>query len=128
MSAFVVQDTVINALVTFSACCEGCRLSRHMLIDFHHDRQIVGQILLDENYRSVNSRYNENDAAPNYRHKKYQRPLKPVHILKLCGYLTYQSCETDDWQDSNAYRLIQWIKNEAISQLSGYDDFQPWHI
>lgn len=51
--------------------------------------------------------------------------LKPVDILKMCACLDYQSCETDDWRNTLAYRLILRIETAATRQLPGYED-APW--
>lgn len=51
--------------------------------------------------------------------------LKPVDILKMCDGLEYQSCETDDWDKTLAYRLLTRIRKAAIHELPGYED-APW--
>jgi hypothetical protein len=51
--------------------------------------------------------------------------LPAVHILKMCACLAYQSCETDDWDKTKAYELLQMIKDAAIRKLPGYED-APW--
>lgn len=127
MSAFVCQDAVFHALVSYAESCERCRLPFGQIIDFRNDQQKVGQILLDENYRSVNHRYAESDEAPYYYFKRFKQ-LKPVEILSLCSYYSYQSCETENWPETPAYRLIDWIRDEAIRQLPGYDNFRPFNL
>lgn len=51
--------------------------------------------------------------------------LAPVDILKMCAGLEYQSCETDDYQSTLAYRLLHHIRLAAIKALPGYDA-GPW--
>jgi len=51
--------------------------------------------------------------------------VPPLHILSMCSCLEYQSCETNDWQKTLAYRLIQRIKDAAIRALPGYEN-APW--
>lgn len=51
--------------------------------------------------------------------------LKPVDILAMCACLDYQCCETNDWESTLAYKLVNRIKDAAIKQLPGYDD-APW--
>ena len=48
--------------------------------------------------------------------------LKPVQLLKLCACVAYQSCETDDWESTVAFALLQSIKDAAIRALPGYED------
>lgn len=49
----------------------------------------------------------------------------PVTILKLCDCLEYQSCETEDWEETPAHELLQRIRKAAIRTLPGYED-APW--
>ena len=51
--------------------------------------------------------------------------LKPIAILKMLDCLNYQSCETDDWRDTVAFRLLECIRSAAIRTLPGYED-APW--
>ena len=51
--------------------------------------------------------------------------VPPLHILHMCSCLEYQSCESPDWRETLAYRLILAIKDAAIRALPGYDD-APW--
>jgi len=76
-----------------------------------------GPCLLDEEIEEAAALY----AAHFMAHPKYVRSLKSVQILTLCSSVDYQSCETDDWKDTLAWRQLDWIKNEAIRQLPGYD-------
>lgn len=51
----------------------------------------------------------------------YHAPT-PIQILKLSRALDYQSCETDDWKDTLAWRQLDWINGEVIRSLPGYED------
>lgn len=89
-------------------------------------------ILLAENVRSVRCRYA--DDIGDYDEIQISAsdvlgaaPLQPVVILKLCNCLSYQSCESDDWETTNAYKLLQQIKDAAIRLLPGYED-APWGL
>lgn len=94
-------------------------------------------LLYQENVRSVGTRYPRDSRAelpgpistPEHMTvselelAQFQRDrLPPVLILKMCDCLEYQSCETDDYQDTLAYRLLNAIRKAAIHQLPGYDD------
>lgn len=89
-------------------------------------------ILLAENVRSVRARYADDMGdyeEINISAREVLRPatLSPVAVLKLCNCLAYQSCETDDWETTNAYKLLQQIKDAAIRILPGYED-APWGL
>jgi hypothetical protein len=82
----------------------------------------TGQILWDENARSVNYRYKENDPAPRYSFTFRLSFTPPVQIIKAAHCLDYQSCETDDWETTLAYKILQTIISAACHNLPGYDD------
>ena len=95
--------------------------------------------LYAENIRSVLHRYPDDDeeSAPGPIKKpknivvtgrdqcaaKYRLPT--VAVLKMCNCLSYQSCETNDWESTPAHKLLQAIKEAAIRVLPGYED-APW--
>lgn len=97
--------------------------------------------LLKENIRSVKHRYGCNDlpgprmnlgdqylAVAAYARDYIKKPGKhpsPVTICKLANGLAYQSCETDDWENTHAYRQVDLIINNAVRSLPGYEE-APW--
>jgi hypothetical protein len=87
----------------------------------------VARILYLENVRSVDHLYQEsNDIDPeHWTLRGYPKLFNPVHILKMCDCLEYQSCENEDYRDSLAYLLLERIRKHAIHNLPGYDD-APW--
>jgi hypothetical protein len=101
--------------------------------------QNVARGLARENIRSVAHRYPDTvsgdrpgpslldeeieEAAALYAAHFVTNPqqLRPIQIIKLCQGYDHQSCETDDWKDTLAWRQMDWIKGEAISHLDGYN-------
>ena len=86
----------------------------------------IGQVLIDQNYRSYNTRYDELEQ-PNIfeitgQDLMYMSRLTPVETLKALASYDYQSCETPDWQQTDAYKLVGFIRYCAISALPGYND------
>lgn len=55
------------------------------------------------------------------------RALEPVAVLKLIRCFEYQSCETDDWKESQAFAYCEALTVRMIHQLPGYDD-APWGL
>jgi len=49
------------------------------------------------------------------------RRLQLIDILSMSSSYAYQSCETEDWKSSLAFRQIDWIQDAAIRQLPGFD-------
>lgn len=131
MSAYLVDYKTIQALVQFAARPEyGSPASYYwngerFLIT---DESQIGQILWSENNRSVNYRYDEQKPNPNYKHThSYRLTPPPLHIIKLCDCLDYQSCETPDWNTTEAHAVLQYIRERAIHELPGYED-APWGV
>jgi hypothetical protein len=93
----------------------------------------VGRILLEENVRSVNYRYggrigdDEKNAAALYCFTYAARPLSPVQLIKAVHCLDYQSCETEDWETTQAWRICQAVLSAATGRLPGYEA-AAWEI
>lgn len=86
----------------------------------------VGQILVDQNYRSYNHRYDEGLEPEVFEitgnDLKYTKRLTPVEALKALASYDYQSCETPDYLKTNACRLADLIRHYTIEALPGYDE------
>jgi hypothetical protein len=134
MSAYIVSNTHINALVTFA-------IDARVSFYFANERTEItarnaaeiGRALMDENVRSVATRYRsgitreEQTAGNDYLFKRFNTPLTPVEAIKACHNLSYQSCETDDWEATKAHRILDAIQDKAVTQLPGYEK-APWGI
>ena len=123
MSAWIVSDAHIDALITYAHSGGYDRVNRP------ETETELGQILVNENYRSVNARYRNEYGEPHrYTFKPYiDKPLKPVVVIKLCNCFDYQACETDDYPKTPAAHIVESIRDRAISNLPGYDD-APWGL
>jgi hypothetical protein len=118
MSAFTVNKQTIDAIVTFA---KRKRMYENDMLNR------IGQILWDANFKSVNHRYNENTIAPNYEFKTHGLDMTAVCVLKLIACLNYQCCEFDEWPETEAFRILERIKNRAIASLPGYEE-APWGL
>ena len=87
----------------------------------------VGAVLLAENRRSVDHRYDEEDLEEFYSFRRV-RPdtITPIRVLDACRGYVYQSCEHPGWHTSEARQVIEAIKNRMIARLCG--DADGWHI
>ncbi len=139
MSAFVVDKAHINALV--NAGLGG----RDPLTWYHNEKyhklhynnaDEVGQMLLNECIRSVGARYQDSEVTDlpgrvdaeyliPFKHKLSYNPLPAVTVFSLINCYKYQSCETDDWEQTEAYAFCQQLEGRLIRNLPGYDD-APW--
>lgn len=118
MSAFIVEDDLIDALLTYATDMRYG--TAHLPGHLGHDLDKIGQILLDENYRSVNARYRNRDKPHKYDFKFWPGELSPVQIIKACDCYDYQACETDNYCETEAAMIVKRIRSKAISNLPGY--------
>ena len=118
MSAFVVTTKHIDYLVAAALAYK---------ITLLPSADVIGSTLLEENYRSVNHRYHDADAAPAYRYTDPKLPIIHIQVIKAAQCLRYQSCEHDGWERSNARHILEGLITEAISRLPGYND-AAWAI
>ena len=129
MSAYIVDDDHIDALVTF--CIDHKLRYRHNGVSLwiHEDNaEAVGRILLDANVASVHHRYegriddDEKNAAANYRFKRFVPGISLMQAICGVRCLDYQSCEHPSWELSTAWRICQSITDHAIARLPGADE------
>lgn len=119
MSAYIVEDSVIDALVTYARKHVN-RLKYILDKDLSGDE--LGQILVNENYRSVNHRYRERSEAERYSFREYTGPLHAIQVIKACNCLDYQSCENNDYRQTQAATIINEIRKTACTKLPGYNE------
>lgn len=62
-----------------------------------------------------------------YSYKQPRRRFSPVEILKAIDCFDYQSCETGDWRETEAYAFCQSLRDDMIGRLPGYSD-AAWSI
>ncbi len=132
MSAFLVNDTHIDALLTWAMRPQWQSLSyyRHgdKRVTFFDNLDTIGQCLINQNYASLNGRYGDTDPAHEYKFTNYFNPLSPVQVIKACDCYNYQACETgEDYWKSEAHEIIDTIRERAIDELPGMDD-AAWEI
>ncbi len=92
--------------------------------------QRVGQMLWDENVKSVQARYPGDRELPGPIGCDYQYPedtawfhnIDPMQVLKACDCYEYQSCEHDRWPTSEAKAYVDALRARAWTSLPGYDD------
>ena len=133
MSAFIVCNEHINAMLQASGnrfrryfgdtCSYYWRKEPRYIVP---DNECIGQKLVNQNYRSVNTRYDENDE-PHVFKVLTLREFSPVEIIKACDCYGYQCCETKDWKRTEAYAIMTALRERAIRALDGYEQ-AAWEI
>ena len=86
----------------------------------------VGAMLLAENRRSVNFRYDEDDWEEPYTFEPVAS-VDPVVVLKALSCYEYQACEHPEWEASEAHAFCEALRQRAIASLPGYAE-APWGI
>ncbi|MDR7277645.1 hypothetical protein [Catenuloplanes atrovinosus] len=143
MSAFVVSDDHIDALLTAGLHSRGLRWfwpeidaasdrgnwtsaalqaqseqrRRELTID---TAGRVGAVLLAENQRSVNHRYDEEELEIPYLFRPVPGTPDPVTTLRIIASYEYQACEHPGWRSSEAYAICDALRHAAIATLPGY--------
>ena len=104
---------------------------------FMDEGRLLVTILDKENVRSLDTRYPNHDHERVsggddtyiFRDKLLQyfevNPLTPGEMFKAIGGLEYQSCESNDYYDSDGYRLLRIISKSTQERVQGYED-APW--
>ncbi len=127
MSAFIISKEHIDCLVTYAVFKRlHCRVNDRTQADLDNADEI-GQLLVNENYRSYNYLYNDENINP-YVYSFTKSPkYSLIQIIKACNCYNYQSCETDDYYQSDAYYLVDNIIKSCIMDLPGYEE-SMWEI
>ena len=115
MSAYVISDRYFQRIGAFVAGLD----RQGLWVDGAlRSPQEVMDILLRENIRSVNIRYGDSDE---FKPVKLRRGIPTPSPLELQGpleSLEYQSCESDDWERTMAYRVIHELRSEMLKVLA----------
>ena len=139
MSAYVVSDKTITAIVTamqhkvFATDLKDP--SNGNIYNARTNPQMYGQMLLNENYRSVNYRYDEQEEPHMFKmtYKTTEKGYRDDFTLgemygSICSYM-YQTCETPEWIGSDIYFAMCHLKDDlAERMLEKLDDEMTWDI
>lgn len=128
MSAFVVSDRHIDALLYW--VINTPRYDAPQVLDgmtVYDQPDLVGQLLVDANERSVSTRYDDEITSHEYKYRQFDRVLSPVEVIKACDCLAYQCCEFSDWKNTKAFRILNAIRESAINTLPEYKT-STWSI
>ena len=121
MSAFIVSDYHINAIVSYGVKREAQFYTKNVGWErFNPDTaQVMAALLYRANVCSVNSRYGERKRATGFRYQRVDvSGLTAADIINACDCLDYQSGEVKTWERSRARRALQAIRESAIEVLA----------
>lgn len=89
--------------------------------------QRVGQILVDQNFASVNHRYQNTETPYLFNPLPFQKRYSMAQVLKACNCYIYQACENPEWEASEAHAIVKSLKHRAVNLLPGYDEAM-WEV
>ena len=138
MSAYIVSDNQINVIVSW-------------FMDYRKDNQlwyelngqygymdnevapVVAQVLYSQNVHSVNDRYTEQTGDESYKFKPITNAKQAYSLAEIAGAidgLEYQSCESDDYHQTDAYKLITSMRKHLLKKVQERDlgDNTTWSI
>jgi hypothetical protein len=129
MSAWIVSKAHIDVMVSAALAAKDWGD-----FSFYHDNERIvvtsdnadeiGQMLWEENHKSVNARYRENTKTPKYTFRPVEVP-SPGEVAKGIGCYEYQSCEHDGWETSAAKAFCTELEGVQIVRLPEYES-APW--
>lgn len=134
MSAFMCTDEHISAIIEYGALV-GCAMYPNGLpsVSFKGNEKFLAQELKNANIRSLNERYDEELTLEKVRFVQRAEsewaafPYDAVQIVKLCDSFNYQACEVNDYESTDAYRIVQTVKDWAARRVDGYEE-AAWAI
>ena len=136
MSAYIVSNKTIS-LIARAFCEYGVNYNADnyepstmgtILLNVRQEE--IGQSLLDQNYKSVNYRYGEDEETPKFEYEDVDDYIRDLGAIIGCiNCYNYQACETPYYDSSYIHDSLNDLKEEvyerAIKQL-GYEE--PWGI
>lgn len=99
----------------------------------HNCADSVGRMLWQANLDSMKARYPNDDYTGEeqdvayYRYPAFTREPEPVAALKLVNCLSYQSCEVENWEETEACRFLRNLAACLVTILPGYKE-AAWSI
>jgi len=138
MSAWIVSKKHIDALVTWATDNNIVAIHKGALHPISGDLDDIGQSLWNENFKSVNYRYDEKRKTPQY--KFVRNRVSDMVIFKNIGCYDYQTCEHAGYKNSFAFAFVEAVMKkldekgynhsriEMITYLSNQYEKASWGI
>lgn len=139
MSAYLVSPIHLDVIVSYFATVTRqsdqlwCTINGQYTYLDKTNAEHLAYILWRENVRSVNNRYQEHNSDETYVFTSYPyiRDLyKAEEIACALDCLEYQSCEREDYHQSEAWNNICMMRKHLLRELAEQElgDNTPWEI
>lgn len=122
MSCYVVSDLTISAIVAAMAARRDAGLKDEKTgIKYNPATcgQIVGQMLLDANYASVNERYGEHSTAHGFKLTR-KADGKPFTLGEMYGCIEcyeYQTCQQPGYDTSEIRDALDYARDDLARKM-----------
>lgn len=138
MSCYIIGDDKIDFILSFLKLKKGgyffIQNKGHLVNLDKADEStrdflnLVGNILKQENHTSVNTRYKENTICTPYefQDKFLGGTGKVFQALKALDEYDYQTSESPDYNNSEAFKLINHFRKIFVSMIPQYQEIQGW--
>ena len=124
MSAYIVSNMTISAIVDGIALVDEYSYIGKLA---RKDPKKVGQMLLDENYRSVNERYDEDDKPYEFKFVSgepgwSEEFMTPHHftygqVLGSANCYEYQTCEYEGYDKTETWEAVERMKKNLFERM-----------
>lgn len=138
MSAYIVTEDHINVIVSFFVTpVIDDRLWLKVNDEYNYmdenTSSKVAEILYNQNVRSVNYRYNDKQGNEHFEFEYIPQASQKYSVGEIAGALDcleYQSCETDDYHQTEAYDIITMMRKHLLKmvQTEQLGDETVWSI
>jgi hypothetical protein len=126
MSACIVEDAQIDLIVS-GAINKKIVFDRSTFGEGEISPEVLGQILVDANYKSVNYRYGTDHKPHKYVFRGIENAAdNPWNVLSAIDGYSYQACEPSDWINSSAKHFVDQIYKRVIQSFAEYSKAKGW--
>lgn len=114
MSAYIVDKETIDVIVQgferygLRFVAEGYKEPRGIIVNMRDINNAIGQVLLNQNYKSVNTRYRECNEPYLYEYSEVK--MDEGLLLGCIECYEYQACETEDYFESLLHDSLMDLK------------------
>jgi hypothetical protein len=126
MSAWMITDAHADLLAT----------AYRQLIDMRADPQEIGRAILEQNARSLRTRYEDRHGiagegeaqAAAYVYRRWQGNVGGEFLNKQAACALYQACETGDYAETPGGRALQALLDATGGDECKWCDGDPWGV
>lgn len=134
MSAYLVDKKhvayLVNCAISFRIADSRGKFNfyhKGKWIEVNYDnKEEIATMLLRENVKSINYRYNERKRTPKVTRKDFNGfltlPFDALQLIRSCKCYNYQACEHDGYEKSQAKSFIKALIDSAINEIPGYGE------